>query len=183
MKTNQGRFMHFTLACILALAPTLGRVAIADDAPEVEKVETEEAKSPTAPEKWASEVQTKYSLTDEQMKKMSDAGIKGPHLAFTAELAKQSGKSVEEIAAMRTTEKMGWGAIAKKLGVHPGALGQSVSSLRHDIKENRGQAKKEEKQAMREERKAEREVRKSERKEAREARKAERQEAKAHKSH
>jgi hypothetical protein len=186
MKTIQVCFVRTAFAALLALAPLT--MAFADEAPEVTQVETEEAKSPTAPETWASGVQAKYSLTDAQMKSLSDAGLKGPHLAFAAELAKASGKSIDEVIAMRTTEKMGWGAIAKKLGVPPGSLGQSVASLRHDLKENRGQAKKEEKMAEKSERKQAHDEMKADRKAEREARKAERKEARAdrkseHKSH
>lgn len=172
-------FSRFTIAVSLALSLFNTGIAIGDDdAVEVQKVEDAEAKSPSNQETWASAVKTKYALTDAQMTQLDTAGIKGPHLAFTAELAKASGKSLEEITQMRTTEKMGWGAIAKKLGLPPGSLGQSVSSLRHELKDNRGQAKKDEKMAAREERKQMKAERKEERKKEREARKEARGEGK-----
>ncbi len=170
-------FISFSLALTFTVlsASFIAPAAVADDAVEIQNVEDAEVKSPTAQESWTSNVKTKYALTDEQMTQLNNAGIKGPHLAFTAELAKASGKTVEEITQMRTTEKMGWGAIAKKLGLPPGSIGQSVASLRHEMKENKGQAKKEDKMAAREERKR----LQTERKEARKSERAARKEARA----
>ncbi len=70
-------------------------------------------------------------------------------------LAELSGKTTEEISQMRTEQKMGWGAIAKALGVPPRELGQTI---RNDRKEKNAQRKlekmdrKEKKLAMKEKR-------------------------------
>lgn len=70
-------------------------------------------------------------------------------------LAELSGKTKEEILKMRTEQKMGWGAIAKSLGVPPRELGQAI---RNDRKERNAQRKleknerKEKKLAMKERR-------------------------------
>lgn len=109
---------------------------------------------------WASEVQTKYTLTDAQMKTMTDAGIQGSQLAIAAEFSKASGKPIEDIVRMRTAEKSGWGKIAKDLGLPPSTIGKSVSSLRHDI----NAAKREKREERREARKQQREERKAQRK-------------------
>lgn len=53
-------------------------------------------------------------------------------------LAQLSGKSKEEILKMRTEQHMGWGAIAKALGVPPGELGQA---MRKDRKERNAASK------------------------------------------
>ena len=46
-------------------------------------------------------------------------------------LAELSGKTKEEILKMRTEQKMGWGAIAKALGVPPKELGQAIRADRN----------------------------------------------------
>ena len=78
-------------------------------------------------------------------------------------LAELSGKTKEEILKMRTEQKMGWGAIAKALGVPPRELGQAI-------------------RADRDERKAQRKLEKSERKEKKSAMKEKRQDLKDQKS-
>ena len=85
-------------------------------------------------------------------------------------LAELSGKTKEEILKMRTEQKMGWGAIAKALGVPPKELGQAI---RDDRKEGKAQRKleknerKEKKSAMKEKRQNQKELKeqKSENKE------------------
>ena len=53
-------------------------------------------------------------------------------------LAELSGKTKEEILKMRTEQHMGWGEIAKALGVPPSELGQSI---RKDRKEKNADRK------------------------------------------
>jgi hypothetical protein len=132
-------------------------IAKAEEAGEIEKQEAIESRTSTSAETWASEVQKKYSLTDDQMKAMKTAGLKGPGLAITAELAKTSGKTIDQIVAMRTTEKMGWGKIAKTLGVPPSTIGHSISSLHHDLHEKRESRSEKRKEERREDAKEERE--------------------------
>ena len=139
---------------------------------ETDELQTTEASLETSAQDpaFAGRVQSKYNLSEAQMKAMNDAGIKGPHLAMTAQLAASSGKPVEDIIKMRTEDKMGWGKIAKTLGVQPGEIGKSVSSLRHEANEDRKDAKadrkeaKEDRKQMQEERKAEHKANKEERK-------------------
>ncbi len=86
---------------------------------------------------WTSTLKEKYNLTDDQIKSLTESGVSHPQMAMAAELAKQSNKSIDEVLKMRTEQKMGWGAIAKELGVKPGSLGHSVSEMRHQINENK----------------------------------------------
>jgi hypothetical protein len=166
-------------------APSFLTTAVrADDASEVQQVEETEAKDPQPKATWATEVQKKYSLTPEQMASLDKSGLSGPQLAFAAEAAKASGKTIDEVIQMRTGDKMGWGEIAKKLGLPPGSLGKSAAAVRHDMKAARSEAKQEkmkekraEKQAAREERKKLHEERKQERKAARESAREARKEA------
>ncbi len=142
------------LACGLALSPSL---SYADD-DELAKEETALEESGKKAE-FISEVKTKYNLTDEQIKTMQDKGLTNPQLAMAAQLAQSSGKTLDEVLKMRVDDKMGWGKIAKVLGVHPGEIGKSVSSLRHEVndkhKEDRKEAKLE-RQELRKQQKAER---------------------------
>jgi hypothetical protein len=176
---------------LLAFVATLSFPALAlnsaraDDAADAQQIEETETKEPQPKAAWTAEIQKKYSLTPEQVSSLEKSGLSGPQLAFAAEAAKASGKSIDEVLAMRTTEKMGWGEIAKKLGLPPGSLGKSVAALRHDVKANRKEAKQEkraEKMAEREERKKAHEERKAERKAEREAAKAARKEARGAKN-
>jgi len=86
-------------------------------------------------------LQRKYSLTDAQMQTLNDSKLPDSQKAQVAQLAKSSGKSIDEVLKMRTEDKMGWGKIAKTLGVHPGELGKAVS----EMKRERNNARKSEK--------------------------------------
>ncbi len=79
-------------------------------------------------------------------------------------LAELSGKSKEEISKMRTQQKMGWGAIAKALGVSPSQLGQATRDDRKEKNAQRKQEKNERKEKKLEER-SERKEEKADRKE------------------
>lgn len=138
----------------------------ADELEQAEQTTAEAAKQPG----FQQAVKEKYSLTDEQMKAMQDKGIPPNQMAMIAEMAKASGKTTDQVLAMRVDQKMGWGAIAKELGVHPGEIGHAVSSLRRSERAEKAQERREAKAEMREQRK-----------EARAERKAARAEAKAEK--
>lgn len=135
MKPIKLILVSLLLITTYALLPS--NLAFAEETGEIEQVEKDAVKENAAPKFWAKEVQQKYNLTDEQIQNLKQAKIAGPQLAITAELAKASGKTVEEISKMRTDEKMGWGAIAKKLGVAPSTIGKSVAAVRHDIRDKR----------------------------------------------
>lgn len=156
------RVLILLVAC--ALASPLA--AYAQEATQPEPVAT-------APETTSGDhaaLKEKYGFTDEQIQAMKDSKISESQFSMVGALAKESGKPVEEILKMRTEQKMGWGKIAKELGVEPKALGQSVSSMhRQDDQE----AKKERKEA--------RDARKEERKQKREEKKQARRDERSHK--
>jgi hypothetical protein len=174
MKMNLKKFTVLTLLAALLGSPLVLNTASADDTTEAQQIEETEAKEPQPKTAWTAEIQKKYSLTPEQMKSLENSGLSGPQLAFAAEAAKASGKSIDEVLHMRTGDKMGWGEIAKKLGLPPGSLGKSVAALRHDVKANRKDAKMDAKHEQRAERKAEKMAEREERKKAHEERKMER---------
>ena len=121
--------------------------------------------APVAVEKkqvWRNAIQEKYSLTDEQMKSLGDAGFNETQMAKVNQLALKSENPLDEVMKMRTEQKMGWGKIAKELNVHPSEIGKSVSSLRHKVNERRYE-KKSEKRALKRSVRAERRAVKAER--------------------
>lgn len=107
---------------------------------------------------WISSLKSTYKLSDEQIQKMKDQGLNYPQMAMTSMLAEKSGKSIDDVMKMRTEEKMGWGKIAKELGVPPQEIGRSVSSLRHEIRDE----KRESREAKREARMAKKEAKRAE---------------------
>ncbi len=162
----------FTLLLVAVLMTfTFSAPVFADDA-AAEPVEITEVDTPTDAKdspKWISSLMAKYSLTQAEIDAMSAKKIAHPQMAMVSELALRSGKTRDEVIAMRVDQKMGWGKIAKTLGVPPGTLGQAVSSLHKEVrsakveKREEKMAKREEKLAKHEEKAAKREAKRAER--------------------
>lgn len=91
------------------------------------------------------QIQGKYGLTEAEVKSLQDSSISNSQMNKVARLAEASGKSVDEVLKMRTEQKMGWGKIAKELGVDPKELGQSVAEAKHEMKEEQKQERAERK--------------------------------------
>ena len=170
MKHYRNKFFALTLSLAFTASHLSIPCAFSAEANEIESAETSVSKTPVAAPKWASEVEVKYKLTDAQMKTFTDAGFKGPQLAIAAELAKESGKTPEEIVKMRTTDKMGWGKIAKTLGLPASSIGQAVSSMHHDLNDKRHEQREEKKKDKEEKKEEKNDEKKEERKERREER-------------
>ncbi len=107
----------------------------------------------------ANTLQSRYQLTDAELKQINDSSVSEPQREMVANLARKSGKSVDEVLKMRIEQKMGWGKIAKELGVDPKEMGQAVSDSHHmDKSEKRAEKaaakaeRKERKEAMKEKR-------------------------------
>jgi hypothetical protein len=109
-------------------------------------------------------LKTKYTLTDEQIKSMQDQGMNNQQMTMAAQLSKSSEKPLEDVLKMRNEQKMGWGKIAKELGVHPGEIGKGISSMRHDLnkerREDRAEKRAEKREKQKERHEAKRETRK-----------------------
>ncbi len=151
------------LVALIAVSNLASINAWADDIEEDDKIETSD-KEEMLPEKkaaWDAEVKKKYNLTDQQMETLRNKGIKGPHMARVARLAELSKKPIDEIIQMRTEQKMGWGKIAKELGIPRKELGHAVSGMRHDLKESKKEMRAERKEARRQERDEKKEQKKS----------------------
>ncbi|MES3038803.1 MAG: hypothetical protein V4736_12920 [Bdellovibrionota bacterium] len=86
---------------------------------------------------WKNELKTEYKLTDEQIAAFEAKGVTGQAAIRVASLAKGSGKTTDEVMAMRIDQKMGWGKIAKTLGVHPSTMGRAVSSFKKSERRER----------------------------------------------
>lgn len=129
----------FTCLAIFLLSPALHVNAddkVSSDDKEINIQDSEKTQ-------WHSEMQSKYELTDDQMKTLTDTGLSYPQLVKIAQLSKSSDKTLEEVIAMRVDQKMGWGKIAKELGLHPGELGRAVASLHRQKHEAKMESKME----------------------------------------
>ncbi len=163
-----GKFL--SLIAFVGLSHLVCVPAYAEEVEEPKKTEApEKAEAPEKDEAsdskkadWNAEVQKKYNLTDAQMESMTSKGMKGPELAKVAQLAESSKKPISEIVSMRTEQKMGWGKIAKTLGVTPKELGQAVAGMHRNKHEDKHETKHEDKRESREARRQERQMKKEE---------------------
>jgi hypothetical protein len=143
---------------LLPLLLILSAPAWATDPDPITHEET--AAAPTANRaEWDAALKEKYHLTDQQLQDLRAKGLNNPQIAIVSQLSQASGKTTEEILKMRQEQHMGWGKIAKELGVHPGEIGRAVSSVRHAWHEDRTEARQQSRQERREERRHERQNR------------------------
>jgi hypothetical protein len=89
-----------------------------------------------ADDAYLANLQKEYKLTDAQVASLKNSGLPDPQMAMVARLSSKSGASINDILKMRS-DKMGWGEIAKKLGVPPGEIGRAVAESRHDAHDKR----------------------------------------------
>lgn len=150
-------------ALLVTIPPSLSRGADASDDSLATQEQTLDQNSKRAG--YEADLKEKYGLTDDQLKALHEKGMNNSQITIAAALAKASGKSVEDVEKMRVDQKMGWGKIAKELGVHPGEIGQSISAM-HNERESKVEARK-----AREDRRADRQERRAERKQDRAERK------------
>lgn len=79
-----------------------------------------------------------YSLQEKEINFLHKRGYTIGEIEYLALLAKQSGKSVNSVAALHS-KGVGWGVLAKRLGVQPSALRKLiVSRKKADRMDNRG---------------------------------------------
>lgn len=152
-------------------AGALAQDTSADTAIEQEETSSEGQKDNP---KWTESLKSTYSLTDSDIQAMKDKGMGYPQMAIVSGLAAKSGKTRDEIIAMRKDQKMGWGKIAKTLGIAPKEIGQSVANTRRAVRDDKME-KREDKMAKREEKMAKR----ADKMEKRDERRAEREAKKA----
>ena len=62
-----------------------------------------------------------FSITRKEIDSLRKRGYRLTEIYYLSLLAKQSGKKVNSVAALHA-KGVGWGVIAKRLGVHPGDL-------------------------------------------------------------
>jgi hypothetical protein len=117
------------LMMTLTLLAGFSAHAADEKTPEQEDQELEATK--TTDPALITTLKEKYGLTDDQVKSLQDKGLSTPQMLKMSVLASESGKPLDEIMKMRLEMKMGWGRIAKELGLHPGLLGRSVASFKN----------------------------------------------------
>jgi hypothetical protein len=78
-----------------------------------------------------------FQNIDAEINKLRDAGYGWGEVIMALELAQLSGKTVEEIMAMREDDK-GWAEIAMELGIHPSELGRAVAHVMSDGRSDTG---------------------------------------------
>ena len=142
----------------------------ADDDKEMESQESslqERLNKENKQKEYEKKLEEKYGLSEQQIQDLHKKGLNDSQITIAAQLAKSSGKSIDDVVKMRLDQKMGWGKIAKELGVPPREIGQSISSMHHDLhkkhKEHETREDRAERKEHREERKEERADRKAER--------------------
>ncbi len=141
------------------------------DEDEIEKQEPRLEEASKKPD-YEAKLKERYSLNDVELKKLHDDGMNDSQITIAAQLAKSSGKSIDQIEKMRVDEKMGWGKIAKTLGVAPKEIGQSIASMhRGERAEKVDKKDKDDRRKDRAEKKAEHAEKKAERAEQREEKK------------
>ena len=79
------------------------------------------AASPSGAGEVKTEIRQNFSLSDREISFLSKKGYTLAEIYYFASLAKQSWKPVSEVAALRS-KGIGWGVMAKRLGVQPSAL-------------------------------------------------------------
>ena len=67
------------------------------------------------------DIRQNYSLSDREINFLSKQGYTLAEITYLASLAKAGGKTVTSVAALRS-QGVGWGVLAKRLGVRPDAL-------------------------------------------------------------
>ena len=71
------------------------------------------------------ELKEGYKLSDNQLSFLSKKGYTLAEIQYLALLAKQSGKPLNDVAALHS-KGIGWGILAKRLGVRPDALRKAI---------------------------------------------------------
>lgn len=156
------------LSCALTLMSVPTRVLADDELSQTESSLNDDVKKPN----FEAAIKEKYSLSDDQLKVMHDKGMNDQQITIAAQLSKDSGKTIEEVTKMRTEDKMGWGKIAKQLGVPPKQIGQGVASMHHELNEEKDE-KRDDKKEAREDKQEERHRKRDEKRDAREQKHAE----------
>jgi len=100
-----------------------------EDSPEYDEGSDDEHLTEAQKSKWSESIQEHYSLSDENMKILDDSGLNHSQKIKSVQLSESSHTPLDEVLKMRS-DKMGWGKIAKELGVHPGELGKGNASVK-----------------------------------------------------
>jgi hypothetical protein len=81
-----------------------------------------------------SEMGLYFSLGENQISVLRRKGFSWSEIYYMALISKQSGKNINDIAALRS-QGLGWGVVAKRIGVHPSELNKLRVRLKKEQKE------------------------------------------------
>ena len=99
---------------------------------EAEKISKEERS------KWRSSIQEKYGLSQKKISKLRESGISYPGIIFLGEFSLKSSYSFDQVLKLRIHDKMGWGKIAKTLGVKHSGVGSAYRQFKKRIRGKKG---------------------------------------------
>lgn len=99
-----------------------------------------DAQKPNGEKPIVQKIESEFKVTDEQISSLRSQKLGYGEITIVFALANASGKTTDQIIAMRNgPPKMGWGEIAKKLGVKLGSIISNVERVkkeeRHETKE------------------------------------------------
>lgn len=168
MKLDMMNARTWLMACalVLVVSPLSSR---ADDDPIASQETAIEEQTKRAG--YRDELKSRYGLTDEQLKALQDKGMNDTQITIAAQLAKSSEKPIDDIVKMRLEQKMGWGKIAKELGLEPGSIGQAIASMHNGEKKEAKMEARKDKMEARAEKRAEKRAKMEAKKEAKAERK------------
>ena len=91
------------------------------------------ASTPAGANTAKTELRKKYSVSERELNFLSKKGYTLAEIQYLALLAKQSGKPINHVAALHS-KGIGWGVLAKRLGVQPSALRKLMVQEKKQIK-------------------------------------------------
>lgn len=111
----------FLVTSPLSLAGDIDWSLSVDISSKPSKLELSPVDRGSAFEIWAEVISSSYSVSIGFVKALYDRGYDYGEVALMLELSSVSGKKPSEVAVLRK-KGLGWGVIAKKLGIHPSRL-------------------------------------------------------------
>ena len=114
--------LFFTSACLAADFSANLKIKTGDAQLDMHLANiNSKASTPTGANKVKTELREKYSVSERELNFLSKKGYTLAEIQYLALLAKQRGKPINDVAALHS-KGIGWGVMAKRLGVKPSAL-------------------------------------------------------------
>ena len=100
------------------------------------------ASTPTGATQVRTELRDNYSVSEKEIRFLNKQGYTLAEIQYLALLARQSGKPINKVAAVHS-KGVGWGVMAKRLGVRPDALRKQIVAEKKIEKAERKEIKME----------------------------------------